>query len=290
MTVGFVIKAGCFPLHSWLPDAHSQAPAPFSALLSGILVATGIYSTLRISLASLWLPGGGGDSLPTVLTALGLASAYFGAFRAMKETDIKRIPAYSTISHMGYALTGLGLGTSAVLHGHPEAGRVILVGSMFHLVAHAWSKGLLFLSAGSVMHLLRRRDIMRMGGGIRLLPMTSVAMIASAMSIAGSPPFPCFISEVSMITGSASSGLHQGGLIAAALAFATVLSAGYALRLVYHVTWRTPPEGLAAKQAVIEPFEMKASMLVLTILLVLTFFVPMIVLSPIDLTVLEIVG
>ncbi len=290
MTVGFMIKAGCFPLHSWLPDAHSQAPAPFSALLSGVLVATGIYSILRIPLASFWLPGGGGDSLPTVLTALGLASTFFGAMRAMKETDIKRVPAYSSISHMGYALTGLGLGTSAVLHGHPEAGRLILVGSMFHLVAHAWSKGLLFLSAGSAMHLLGRRDITRMGGGLRLLPMTSVAMIAAAMSIAGSPPFPCFISEVSMIVGSASSGLPQGGLIAASLAFATVLSAGYALRLVYHVAWGRPPDGLAREQSVTEPFEMTVPMLALAMLLALTFFVPLVVLAPVDLTILDMVG
>ncbi len=290
MTVGFMIKAGCFPLHSWLPDAHSQAPAPFSALLSGILVATGIYSTLRISIVSFWLPGGGGDSLPLLLTSLGLSSAFFGAFRAMKETDIKRIPAYSSISHMGYALAGLGLGTAAVVHGHAKAGELILTGAMFHLVAHAWSKGLLFLSAGSVMHLLGRRNITRLGGTLRLLPVTSAAMIVAAMSIAGSPPFPCFVSEVSMIVGSASAGLPHARLVAAALAFATVLSAGYALRLVYHVVWGTPKEGLAYAERKAEPPEMTVPMLSLAILLALAFFVPTMVLAPIELTIIEVVG
>lgn len=272
LTVGFLVKAGCFPLHSWLPDAHAQAPAPFSALLSGVLVATGVYSIFRIPVASLWLPGGGGDSLPLLIASLGISSAFFGALRAMKESDIKRIPAYSSISHMGYALAGIGLGSSAVIHGYTKAATLILVGSMFHLVAHAWSKGLLFLTAGSLMHLTRERSIFRMGGTLRLLPVTSAALIAAAMSIAGSPPFPCFVSEVSMIVGSATSGLPYSGLAAASLAFATVLSAGYALRLIYHVVWRTPPESL--KHSMQEPTEMATAMLALCILLVLAFFIP----------------
>jgi len=286
LTVGFLIKAGCFPLHSWLPDAHSQAPAPFSALLSGVLVATGVYSIARIPLNSLWIPAHAGNILPLTLAAVGVASTFFGSFRALKETDIKRIPAYSSISHMGYALAGLGLGSAAALSGHPQAATLILAASLFHLVAHAWSKGLLFLASGSVMHLTGERNILKMSGLMKKLPITAAAMLAAAMSIAGSPPFACFVSEVSMIVGSAKSGLAYSELAAASLALATVLSAGYALRLIYHVLWRSG-DSLQAHE---EPTEMSSAMLALGMLIVLLFFFPSTVLRMIEATVRAAVG
>jgi NADH-quinone oxidoreductase subunit M len=223
LTAGFAVKMAIVPVHMWLPDAHSEAPATMSALLSGVIISAGAYAILRLSLVTV---------LPAIqlndaafasdflhgLAIFGVISAFFGAFIALVETDIKRIIAYSSIAHMGYVLFGLSLFPSALALTLAQgansvaaqasltltgivAASVATVGTVLHIVNHAVSKGLLFLSAGSIMHQTEERDIRKMGGLIGRLPFTGVSSIVAALSIAGSPPFACFWSEFFIFVG-----------------------------------------------------------------------------------------
>lgn len=208
-TAGFAVKMAVVPVHMWLPDAHSEAPATMSALLSGVIISAGAYAILRLSL---------GMVFPSVLSSsvaigssfavdflhgmavFGVLSAFFGSFIALVETDIKRIIAYSSISHMGYVMFGLSLFPSTPVAG-TIAVTVALTGTVLHILSHAVSKGLLFLTAGSIMHELKERDILKMGGLAAKMPFTSVSSIIAALSIAGAPPFACFISEFFIFVG-----------------------------------------------------------------------------------------
>ncbi len=181
----------------WLPDAHSEAPSSMSALLSGVIISAGAYAILRLSLATVF-PAVSGTSVwnrfSPWLGIFGLVSAFFGSLIALVETDIKRIIAYSSIAHMGYVMFGLSLFPSSSVVGTVVI-TVALTGTVLHLLTHAVSKGLLFLSAGAVMHQTEVRDIREMGGLAGKMPFTATASTTAALSIAGTPPFACFFSE-----------------------------------------------------------------------------------------------
>jgi len=275
MTFGFLVKAGMFPVHSWLPDAHSEAPAPFSAMLSGILVATGIYAIYRISFRLILLPMSPDLTTPAYVAWLGIISSYFGAFVAMRHTDIKRIPAYSSISQLGYSLAGISIGTAAMLNGNTGAALLAYSGAFLHLFAHAWSKGLLFLTAGSIMHILGRRNIEEMGMMLKRMPLTGGSTVIAAMSIAGAPPLPIFWGEAMMIIAAASSGIQYSTIFALLFAGATLLSAAYSLRYIYYVTWNP---GAASMEKLRENRYMAAAEVVLSALTVALGAVPFIIL------------
>jgi NADH-quinone oxidoreductase subunit M len=264
LTAGFAVKMAIVPVHMWLPDAHSEAPATMSALLSGVIISAGAYAILRLSLTTI---------LPTValgdpyfagaflhgLAIFGVISAFFGAFIALVETDIKRIIAYSSIAHMGYVMFGLSLFPSAtavtlaqnaasiqatasiqaeqVLAGVVTASGAIL-GTVLHILNHAVSKGLFFLSAGSVMHQTEERDIRKMGGLAGKMPFTAGSSIVAALSIAGSPPFACFWSELFIFVGAFEAFERNDPFYLIPTIFmliATVLSLAYSLRFVNKV-------------------------------------------------------
>ncbi len=206
-TGGFAVKMAVIPVHMWLPDAHSEAPAPMSALLSGVIISAGAYAVLRISLGII-LPAVGltfGTDFLHALTAIGVLSAFFGSLIALVSMDIKRLVAYSSIAHMGYVMFGLSLfpanaasGTAVLL-----ASNVAITGTVFHVVSHALSKGLLFLVAGEVMHQTGERNIGKMGGLAYKMPFTAVSSTIASLSIAGVPPFACFFSEILIFVGAA---------------------------------------------------------------------------------------
>lgn len=245
-TIGFLVKMGIFPFHSWLPDAHGEAPAPFSALLSGIMIATGGYAFYRfalstvLSLSTVTLLNYANLLLPVV--GLGLFSIYFGGLVAIRETDIKRIPAFSSISHMGYALTGLSMGylilSMADFRGIETIYVLSLVGGLFHLVTHCWSKGLFFLVAGIVMHLTGERNITRLGGLLSKLPVTGLSATIAAFSIAGAPLFATFFSEIMIIIGMPHPEIPYSYMVAFLVAAGTLISAAYSLRFFWHVFWK----------------------------------------------------
>jgi multicomponent Na+:H+ antiporter subunit D len=182
---GFGLKAALMPFHSWLPDAHPSAPAPISAILSGLLIkVSGVYALTRVILNVFGLT----PALSKVLLALGAVSMVLAAFLAMGQKDIKRMLAYSSISQVGYIMLGLGLGTP-----------LGIVGGLFHLFNHALAKGLLFLTTGSIQQSTGTRNLDEMGGLAKRMPFTSLANLVGALSIAGVPPLNGFWSKLIII-------------------------------------------------------------------------------------------
>ena len=227
------------PVHMWLPDAHSEAPATMSALLSGVIISAGAYAILRLSLGMVF-PAVIGTSFAIDflhgLAIFGVISAFFGSLIALVETDIKRIIAYSSISHMGYVLFGLSLFPTSAVAG-TIAVSIAILGTVLHILNHAVSKGLLFLTAGSIMHQTEERDIQKMGGLAGKMPYTSVSSIIAALSIAGAPPFACFISEFFIFVGAFDVIRIDGFYIIPTvfMLIAVVLSLAYSLRFISKV-------------------------------------------------------
>jgi len=273
LTAGFAVKMAVVPVHMWLPDAHAEAPASMSALLSGVIISAGAYAILRLSLGTVFPVLSGtefGRSFLYGLAIFGVLSAFFGSLIALVETDIKRIIAYSSIAHMGYVLFGLSL--------FPFSEPI--TGTVLHLVNHAVSKGLLFLSAGAIMHQLEVRDIREMGGLAGKMPFTAATSTTAALSIAGTPPFACFISEFLIFVG-AFQVINNDGFYLWPTAFmlvATVLSLAYSLRFVSRVFLGQPK---SEKKIVDVPNFMKLAMGILAVLVIVfgiwpTFFINLI--------------
>ena len=190
--VGFGLKAGVVPLHVWLPHAHPAAPANVSALMSGIMVKTGIYGLLRFVLVYLGVT----DSWwGAVLLVLGLLSALTGVSHAYVENDVKRMLAYSTIENVGIILSGLGVGFLALANGQAAVASLALAASLFHTLNHALFKGSLFLGIGSVHHATHTRNLEQMGGLIHRMPGTALLVLGGSLAISGLMPFNGFASE-----------------------------------------------------------------------------------------------
>jgi len=183
--MGFGLKAALVPFHAWLPDAHPAAPAPISAMLSGVLIKTlGIYALSRV----LHHVIGVTPMVSSVLLMLGTLSMVVGVLLAFGQRDLKRLLAYSSISQVGYVILGLGLGTP-----------LGILGGVFHLLNHAVGKSLLFLNAGAVEYATGTRDLQEMGGLAQKMPVTGGTSVVAAMSIAGLPPLGGFWSKLLII-------------------------------------------------------------------------------------------
>ncbi|HTY63447.1 MAG TPA: proton-conducting transporter membrane subunit [Acidobacteriota bacterium] len=189
---GFGLKAALMPFHAWLPDAHPSAPAPISAMLSGVVIkVAGVYALARIFFYI--FPGI--SRVHSIFLVLGTLSMIAGAVLAYFQRDFKRILAYSSISQIGYIMIGLGVGN---LLG--------LIGALFHIFNHALFKSLLFLNSGAVQYRLHTRDIDEMGGLENRMPVTSITSVFGTLSIAGIPPFNGFFSKLFIILGALAAG------------------------------------------------------------------------------------
>jgi len=190
--IGLGIKAGIIPLHIWLPSAHPAAPSYVSALMSGVMIKTGIYMMIRLFIDML-------QPVPlwwglTVLI-IGAVSSFLGVLYALTEHDIKRLLAYHSIENIGIILLGLGSAlTFSALH-QPGLVLIALAAALFHTLNHATFKSLLFLGAGSVIQATHTRNFEKYGGLIKYMPITALFFLVGAMAIAGLPPFNGFFSE-----------------------------------------------------------------------------------------------
>jgi hydrogenase-4 component B len=190
--LGFGIKAGMVPVHIWLPVAHPAAPSNVSAVMSSVLIKTGIYGLMRISFefmgsTPLW-PG-------MLLLGLGIVSALIGVLYALIDPDLKRMLAYSTIENSGIILLTLGAALVFRSYGRSELASVALAAGLLHILNHAIFKSLLFLSAGAVVHATGTRNMERLGGLIRPMPWTALFFLIGAIAISGLPPLNGFVSE-----------------------------------------------------------------------------------------------
>lgn len=286
LTGGFAVKMAIVPVHMWLPDAHSEAPATMSALLSGVIISAGAYAIIRLSMGVVFpaVEMAFGVNFLHALTIFGVISAFFGSLIALVETDIKRIIAYSSIAHMGYVMFGISLFPAALAEGGTVAlaTAVAVTGTILHLVSHAVSKGLLFLSAGAVMHQTEVRDVNEMGGLAGKMPFTAATSTIAALSIAGTPPFACFISEFFIFVGAAQIiNTDMFYLLPTALMLvATVLSLAYSLRFVSKVfLGQTKLTVESVKKLLDVPNYMKLAMVILLVLVVIIGVYPTLFLS-----------
>lgn len=200
MSLGFAVKMAVFPLHIWLPDAHAEAPTPISVLLSGLMVKTGAYGFLRLSLI-ISPETLSAISLPALIIAV--VTMIYGGLMALAQHDIKRLLAYSTISQMGYIAFGFsGLSPLGFL------------GSFFHVIFHGISKSALFMAAGIIMKRTGLRDLRELTGQGRQMPLTALAFAISAFTLAGIPPLGGFLSEWMIFSGGFSSGQYFLSIIA----------------------------------------------------------------------------
>jgi hydrogenase-4 component F len=213
--VGFGTKAGLVPMHTWLPDAHSQAPSPISALLSGVLLNSALYGMIRV-LAIINKNLGSNIYTGRLLVTAGLISIATAAVFILTQKDYKRMLAYSSIEHMGIITFGLGIFTP-----------VSLFAALFHMVNHAFTKSLLFLASGNVFLKYKTREISKVTGLLKTLPITGMAFLLGLFAIAGMPPFSVFSSELNMIIAAFSANqLLQAALF---ILFIAAVFAGIAL-------------------------------------------------------------
>ena len=192
VVVGFGSKAGMVPLHVWLPRAHPEAPGPVSALMSAAMVNLGVYGIVRVGDGLL---GGGPTWWWLLVMALGALSALFGSLHSATSTDLKRLLAYSTTDNVGLILLGVGASGLFASTGHPSLALVALVAALLHVVFHAVFKGSLFLSASSIQQAAGTRDLDRLGGLLRRMPVTGSLFLVGGGAIAALPPLCGFVSE-----------------------------------------------------------------------------------------------
>jgi len=201
MIFGFGVKAGTFPLHIWLPKAHPAAPAPASAILSGVLLKTGIFGIL----ITVEIMGLNDIYISVVLLVLGFITMFMGGFLAMYQRNIKRILAYSSMSQMGYIIVGIGL--MGVLHEHKA---IALYGILYHIINHMLFKVLLFMSAGVIYMKLHELSINGIGGFGRNKRVLKICFIIGSCAIMGVPGFNGFISK-NLLHHALSEALHLYG-------------------------------------------------------------------------------
>jgi formate hydrogenlyase subunit 3/multisubunit Na+/H+ antiporter MnhD subunit len=195
--VAFGSKAGFMPMHVWLPDAHPAAPSHVSALMSGVMIKTGIYGLLRAILLLGPPPAWWGWTL----VAIGCVSGVLGVLFALAQHDLKRLLAYSSVENIGIIALGIGLGLVGVSAGAPALAALGFAGALLHLVNHAAFKGLLFLGAGSVLHATGTRDMDHLGGLLKRMPLTGASFLVGAAAISGLPPLNGFVSEFLIFLG-----------------------------------------------------------------------------------------
>jgi hydrogenase-4 component B len=189
---GFGIKAGMVPVHIWLPAAHPVAPSNVSALMSGVLIKTGIYGMTRVFFDFMGTPPNWWGV--TVLT-IGTVSAVLGVLFALMEHDLKRLLAYHSIENIGIILMGLGAALMFRHTNHPALASLALIAALYHTINHACFKALLFLGAGAVLHATHTRNMEEMGGLAKPMRWTAFFFLVGAVAISALPPLNGFISE-----------------------------------------------------------------------------------------------
>jgi hydrogenase-4 component B len=208
--IGFGTKAGFMPFHVWLPEAHPAAPSHVSAVMSGVMIKTGIYGLFRaltfLGAPPLWWGW--------VLIGIGLSSGILGVLFALAQHDLKRLLAYHSVENIGIIALGLGVGLIGVSVNSPLLVLLGLGGSLLHVVNHALFKGLLFLGAGSVLHGAGTREIDHLGGLLKRMPWTGATFLIGAVAISGVPPLNGFVSELFIFAG-AYNGVTGAGTTAA---------------------------------------------------------------------------
>ena len=249
--LGFGVKAAIFPLHTWLPDAHSIAPSPISAMLSGLMVAVSAFALLRIFFSVF---GAASSAVTGTSEALGVVAAsgvLFGGIMAIRQKDFKVMIAYSTISHVGYIVLGISIMNDKAL-----------TGAVYHILDHGLAKACFFLCAGAFIYKKGYRKIEDLKGAGQQMPWTCAAFSLAALSVIGIPPTSGFISKWYLIWGCIAGGKY---LYAVVLLTGSILAAVYCLRIIYYMFFIQTRQGNWEKRRDEAPVSMLAPILVLSL-------------------------
>lgn len=222
--IGFAVKVPVFPFHTWLPEAHVEAPAPISVLLAGILLKMGAYGLLRFCFP---LFPEAAEAFRPVLLILAAAGIIYGGFAALAQKDLKKMIAYSSVSHMGFVLLGIAVWTPAGLRG-----------AVLQMISHGLITSGLFLLTGMLYERTHTREIAEFGGLARIMPHTSALFIFFAMASLGLPGLSGFPAEFLILAGT----VAEHPAAAAAACAGILLSAVYLVTMTRKVFWGTLPE------------------------------------------------
>jgi hydrogenase-4 component F len=232
--VGYGTKVGLAPMHTWLPDAHAEAPSPASAMLSAALLNTGMYAIIRflaITQARL------GTGFPrTVLLCFGFASVVIGVLFMIRKNNFKRLFAYSSVEHMGIIAVALGFG-----------GVLGLYGALLHTLNHALAKAVLFLGSGDVSLRYKTREAAGVRGLLTAVPVTGGALLLGSLAVLGSPPFGLFLSELTILR----AGFAKGAILPLLLGLLAVAFIAFARTTADMVTGQAaaPPDPYTGRTA-----------------------------------------
>jgi hydrogenase-4 component F len=227
--VGFGTKAGLFPMHAWLPDAHSEAPSPVSALLSAVLLNCALFTIIRFSIIT--NIGLGPQFTQTLFLVFGTMSVAAAAFFMFRQRDIKRLLAYSSMENIGLIVLAFGIG-----------GPLGIFAGLLQVLNHSLAKALMFCTSGNILIKYHSRDLSQIKGMLQVIPLSSFFLIVGALALVGAPPFGIFISKFFIITAGFSSGYVW--LMVFSLLLLTIVFASF-FRAISSAVNGDKPEGMA---------------------------------------------
>ncbi|MFA4956068.1 MAG: hydrogenase 4 subunit F [Candidatus Methanoperedens sp.] len=254
--IGYGTKAGLAPMHTWLPDAYSESPTPVGALLSGTLVNCAMYGIIRFY--SIATKSTGPEFTSNLLIIFGLMSLGIAVPFIILQEDYKRLLAYSSVEHMGIVALGIGFG-----------GVYGIFGAILHMFNHSMTKSLMFFSAGNVLLKHGTKEINKVSGIVKTMPMTGAILLIGGLAITGSPPFGIFISEFTIL----SAGFLQGHIIASVLflLFIIMIFAGFFYNLS-KMTFGNPKPGVTPGE--VSKWTLSAMMILVVFVIVLGVYIP----------------
>ncbi|MBW6470053.1 MAG: hydrogenase 4 subunit F [Methanosarcinaceae archaeon] len=254
--VGYGTKVGFAPMHTWLPDAHSEAPSPVSALLSGVLLNCAMYGIIRFhTITSVSVGTGFSNNLLIMfgLLSLGIATPFI-----IMQSDYKRLLAYSSVEHMGIIALGFGFG-----------GTLGIFGALLHMFNHAVTKSLMFSVAGNILQKYETKRIDEVSGVVKSMPYTGPMLVLGGLAITGSPPFSIFLSEFTILA----AGFSRGYIITSVvvLLFIIMIFAGF-FNHINRMAFSTPPEGVTTGD--VSRLSLGAMAILMVFIIVLGVYIP----------------
>lgn len=254
--IGFGTKAGIFPMHAWLPDAHSEAPSPVSAMLSAVLLNCALLVVIRFSI--ILNHGIGPEFTQNIFLVFGALSIGASALFMYVQRDIKRLLAYSSVENIGLIVLGFGIG-----------GPAGILAALLQTINHSLVKSLMFCTSGNILMKYRTRDLGKVKGMLQAAPITSLLFMVGALALVGSPPFNIFISKFGIISAGMASGFL--GLMIACVLFLAIVFVAF-LRVISSAVFGELPEGV--KIGEIQTTILAPVMLLMVLVLVLGLYLP----------------